>query len=95
MLILIALLQTGLDIKSKGGVLLITPFVVYSTAEDRKKLVLEENKGKSGVYRWVNLITGDSYIGSASDLSVRLKRYYSTNQVRWISSFTIKKKWKI
>ena len=63
----------------KRNVLLITPLVVYPSAKDSKDLVLKENKGKSGIYRWVNLTTGDSYIGSASDLSVRLKKYYSIN----------------
>ncbi|CCO27482.1 GIY-YIG endonuclease (mitochondrion) [Rhizoctonia solani AG-1 IB] len=33
-------------------------------------------RGKSGVYCWVNLITGKYYIGSAVDLSNRVNDYY-------------------
>ena len=36
-----------------------------------------DNKGKSGIYCRVNKINGKFYIGSASNLGIRLRRYYS------------------
>lgn len=30
-----------------------------------KAIILKDNKGKTGIYRWVNLINGKTYIGSA------------------------------
>ena len=38
-----------------------------------------DNKNKSGIYMWKNLINGKQYIGSAIDLSERLSDYYSTS----------------
>lgn len=58
----------------------ITPLVIYNSNED--KLAIKENKGKSGVYRWVNTLTGDSYIGSAVDLSKRFSVYYSQKSIQ-------------
>lgn len=42
---------------------------------------LTENKGKSGIYRWIQRDTGKSYIGSAVDLSIRLSQYYQLSQL--------------
>ena len=42
------------------------------------KEILSANKGKSGVYRINNTISGEVYIGSAVDLSRRLRDYFST-----------------
>ena len=50
---------------------------MYSDAESSRKLALKESKGKSGVYRWLNIVTGDSYVGSSIELSRRLADYYS------------------
>ncbi len=46
-----------------------------------KDQIYSENKAKSGVYRWVNLINGKSYIGSSVNLSNRLRQYYSKKYV--------------
>jgi hypothetical protein len=46
-----------------------------STYEDflaQREQVLKDNKGKSGIYRFINKVTGKSYIGSAVNLSDRL-----------------------
>ena len=40
-------------------------------------IIPEENRNKSGIYRWNNLITGNSYVGSAVNLANRLKKYFS------------------
>jgi F-type H+-transporting ATPase subunit a len=53
------------------------PAAIYANAEQSKKIVMQENQGKSGVYRWTNLINGKTYIGSSYSLSNRLRHYYS------------------
>jgi len=60
----------------------IIPVVTYSNAYLDKSNILKENKRKSCIYRWINLITGKSYIGSAKCLSVRLNTYYSTSKLK-------------
>ena len=50
----------------------------YSNFETaNKKLIYKENKHKSGIYRWTNKITNDTYIGNAINLSARLRQYFS------------------
>ena len=56
----------------------IIPIKTYSNAEADKKKIFSENKKKSGIYSWTNLINGKKYIGSAIDLKKRLEKYYST-----------------
>jgi GIY-YIG catalytic domain len=56
----------------------IIPIISYSNVKNNKFIrskVLKENRKKTGIYRWTNIITGDSYIGSAIDLSKRLNNY--------------------
>jgi hypothetical protein len=55
----------------------ITPVVSYSNADKDKFIIYEENKNKSGIYRWNNLVTGSSYVGSSINLTNRLSNYYS------------------
>lgn len=40
------------------------PEKIYSNFDIAKASIYLDNKGKSGVYRWVNLINGKQYIGS-------------------------------
>jgi excinuclease UvrABC nuclease subunit len=42
--------------------------------------LIKENKGKLGVYRWVNTLNGNSYVGSAVNLSKRFRLYYFTTK---------------
>lgn len=53
--------------------------VYYSNTDILKVQILKDNKDKSGIYRWINLITGESYIGSSKSLSNRFSKYYSIN----------------
>jgi hypothetical protein len=53
------------------------PVKIYRNADLDKVLILQDNKGKCGVYRWTNLINGKSYIGSSINLEKRLKGYFS------------------
>jgi len=54
----------------------IIPIVSYPNTDKHKSLILKENKNKVGIYRWNNLITAKSYIGSAIDLYRRFSNYY-------------------
>jgi len=54
----------------------IIPSKSYENAYLMKKKILIENKGKFGIYRWVNKVNGISYIGSAVNISLRLYSHY-------------------
>lgn len=41
-----------------------------------KFYIIKEIKGKAGIYRWVNKINGKSYVGSSTNLTSRLYKYY-------------------
>jgi group I intron endonuclease len=53
------------------------PIIVYSNAEINKLQILSDNKGLAGIYMWTHIESGKRYIGSAVDLSKRLRKYYS------------------
>lgn len=55
------------------------PFIAYSNADIDKFAILKDNKDKIGIYRWVNLDTGKSYVGSSRNLSARFKQYFNVN----------------
>jgi len=44
--------------------------------------LLEDNRGKAGVYMWTNLKNGNTYIGSSVNLSPRLLKYLNENALR-------------
>jgi len=44
--------------------------------------ILKNNNGKSGIYRWVNHLNGNSYVGSAINLAIRLRSYYNIKEVK-------------
>nr|YP_009722348.1 hypothetical protein [Morchella importuna]QGN66750.1 hypothetical protein [Morchella importuna] len=71
--------------KNNNPIVPIVPAVIYPNADIHKKRILEENKGKSGVYRWTNLENGYFYVGSAVDLAKRLKFYYNSNHLTTIN----------
>src|ERR1700748_811661 len=55
----------------------IDPFISYDNADILKTEILKVNKEKTSIYRWTHIESGKSYIGSAIDLSKRLKNYYN------------------
>src|SRR5574338_59174 len=57
--------------------LLAVSVIVYSNAETNRSKILLENKGKAGIYQWTHNESGKRYIGSAVDLTSRLKNYYN------------------
>lgn len=56
---------------------IVIPVKLYKNAYEDKMQILSKNKGKTGVYRWVNLENKKCYVGSSVNLSVRLLNYYS------------------
>lgn len=42
---------------------------------------MKDNANKSGVYRWVNNISKNTYVGSSINLSNRLNRYYHNSEL--------------
>lgn len=61
----------------------------YLKPSIQKDSIFSENRGKSGIYCWVNTISGKFYIGSAMNLSTRLYSYYSTLALKRNSSMLI------
>lgn len=55
----------------------VSPEKFYENADTMKKIIIEENKGKSGIYRWTNKLTSDFYIGQSINLSGRFINYYN------------------
>jgi len=64
--------------------LIITPAVIYHNAKHDKKAILMDSKGRSGIYRWTNILTEKFYIGSAVELSRRLQYYYD---IKYMTSY--------
>lgn len=60
---------------------LITPVKIYSNPDVNKTQIIEENRNKAGVYRWVNMINNKAYIGSSINLASRLLDYYQISQL--------------
>ena len=56
--------------------LMITPIIIYSNADTPKLDIFKDNENKSGIYRWLNLESGKSYIGSSVNLRRRFNQYY-------------------
>jgi len=51
--------------------------VNYTNADTQKEDILNDNKGKAGVYRWTNIDSGKMYVGSSVDLYRRFMDYYN------------------
>ena len=51
----------------------------YEDPYSTKKLILKDNKGKSGIYKWTNKLTNDIYIGQSVDLAKRFRSYLNLN----------------
>jgi group I intron endonuclease len=58
-----------------------TPFSIahflFINSEKEKKLILSSLKNKSGIYCWINKVSGNFYIGSATTLNSRMSSYFS------------------
>jgi group I intron endonuclease len=67
--------------------LLTAAVIVYSNAETDKSKILFDNKGKTGIYQWTHKGSGKIYIGSAVDLSKRLKKYYFSSELKRMDNY--------
>ena len=54
-----------------------------------KKDILNENKGKSGIYMLTNKLTEEIYIGQSIDISKRLKNYLNPSYLKSSRSYKI------
>jgi group I intron endonuclease len=61
---------------------LIFPVKSYGNAELFKEMVLKDNSGKAGIYRWVNNLNKKTYVGSGVNLAKRLGSYYNDNELK-------------
>jgi len=59
------------------------PARVYNNTDKDKELIINENKGQSGIYRWVHKESGKSYIGSSNKLNIRFKQYFNYNHITY------------
>lgn len=53
--------------------------ILYLDSLVNKPKILIENKGKSGIYRWIFSGSKESYIGSSTNITKRLRKYYCIN----------------
>lgn len=56
---------------------LINPIREYNNAERSRKKIILDNKKRTIIYQWINLITGETYVGSAWNGSSRLASYWT------------------
>ena len=54
-----------------------------------KKLIIKENKGRSGIYLWTNKITGDIYVGQSPNLALRFINYFNSSYLKSKESLII------
>ena len=71
--------------------LLATTVIIYSNAGTDKSRILLDNKGKTGIYLWTHKESGKIYIGSAVDLSNRLKNYFNKSYINQNKNMYINK----
>lgn len=65
------------NISTLCGATEFEPVLIYNNPDEHKGLIAKQNKGKSGVYRWVNKSSGKSYVGSSFMLNDRFRRYFN------------------
>lgn len=55
---------------------------VYDDPLTTKKILYKENKGKSGIYLWLNKESGLKYIGQSINISNRMGSYFSNSYLK-------------
>jgi group I intron endonuclease len=61
--------------------ILSIPILKPYNANTSRVKAIRENRGKSGIYRWLNKISNKSYIGSSANLGKRFSNYFSLNYI--------------
>lgn len=64
----------------------VKPIITYFNCELEKDRILNDNKGKAAIYRWVNTINNKTYVGSTINLTVRFYKYFSIKNLTENSS---------
>lgn len=59
------------------------PVIIYTNPDKEKELIVNDNKGRTGIYRWVHIESGKSYIGSSIKLNIRFKQYFNFNHISY------------
>jgi excinuclease UvrABC nuclease subunit len=54
----------------------IVPICYYLNADIQKEQIIKDNI-KTGIYRWINVVYGKSYVGFSMNLSIRFKNYFN------------------
>lgn len=57
------------------------PVKTYHNPDEERDLIISENRGLSGVYRWVKKDSEKSYIGSSAKLNDRFRRYFNNSYI--------------
>ena len=70
-------LLSRLYFSTKGSLYNPSSAVSYDNADTQKEIIYRDNRGKTGVYRWTNILNGNSYVGSSVNLAKRFTLYYS------------------
>lgn len=60
----------------------VTPIKCYDNALLNKNTILLDNKSKSGIYRWINKLNNNTYVGSGLNLSKRMGEYYNQSELK-------------
>lgn len=68
---------------------ILYPEKKYDNAFLMKKMIISENKGKSGVYMLTNTTTGNIYVGQSTDLSKRFIKYFCLSYIKSKESLII------
>jgi hypothetical protein len=55
----------------------IIPIRSYLNADTQKEQICKDNIQKTGIYRWTHIVSGKSYVGSSTNLSIRFKNYFN------------------
>ena len=54
----------------------------YQDAFLMRKLIIKDNKNKSGIYKWTNKITNDIYVGQSINLAKRFMNYFNLSYLK-------------
>lgn len=60
----------------------LAPIKSYDNALLNKNTILLDNKSKPGIYRWINKLNNNTYVGSGLNLSKRLNEYYNQSELK-------------
>jgi len=67
---------------NNNNLISVSPVKVYGDAELFKEVILKDNLGQSGIYRWVNNVNNKTFVGSGKDLKIRLACYYKLDMLK-------------